>query len=151
MLFRSPYAHAVIKAIEVEDAKARPGVIGILTGSDLRPLNLGVLTTAGAKIGWKGSDFPDAPKALLPTDKARFAGEALAVVVAETKAAAMDAAERVRMSFEELPPVGTLDAAAAGQGSAIWQSAPDNRAFEWLSGNADATEKAFAEIGRAHV
>ena len=142
---RSPYAHARIARIDTRTARAANSVIGVLTGADMTAMNLGVLTTLGSNIGWKGSELPSAPKHLLPADRVRFAGEAVAMVVAATAAAAKDAAELVEVEYEPMAACGTLEAAAAGEGAQIWDSAPGNRAFEWTSGDQAATENAFAK------
>ena len=146
---RSPHAHARIERVDAGAARAAPDVVGVLTGANLTPLNLGVLTTAGEKIGWKGSDFPNAPKALLPVDKARFAGEALAMVLAKTPAAAQAAAELVAIDYEPLASAATLEAVTRAKGAPIWESAPDNRAFEWIAGDEAQTASAFAAAAHA--
>ena len=89
-----------------------------------------------------GSNIRQSPKALLPKDKVRFAGEAVALVVAETAALAKDAAELAVVDYEPLPVSASLDTAAAG--AQIWDGAPGNLAFDWAEGNEAACAAAFA-------
>src|SRR5215475_13231395 len=94
---RSPFAHARIRSIESAQAAALPGVITVQTAAelDLKPIQeLPIL----------------APRPVLPVDTVRFAGEPVAVVLAETSEAAADAALAVQVEWEPLPPV--LDPAA---------------------------------------
>jgi carbon-monoxide dehydrogenase large subunit len=89
------------------------------------------------------------PHCLLPTDRARHVGEAVAMVVAETKAQAMDAAELVDVDYEELPYVTESVAAVAQGAPAVWDEVPGNTLIDTDFGNSKATEAAFAEA--AHV
>src|SRR5688500_11818017 len=87
---RSPHAHALIRSIDITAAHAAPGVIGVLTAADIR--DTGTMPVRGVFKNRDGSNIRQSPKALLPDDKVRFAGEAVAMVVAETAAQAKDAA-----------------------------------------------------------
>src|SRR6266850_8598270 len=110
-MVRSPYPHAVIKKVSVEKAKTAPGVIGVFTGSDcaadgLQPIPHSALpsTRYDMKLtGPRGGAIPFDANVLLPCDKARHAGEAIAMVVAETREQAADAAEMVEVEYGELP------------------------------------------------
>jgi len=101
-ILRSPYAHAIIKTIEVQEALQAPGVIGIITGADIkremRPFPVGV----------------PAPVAYYPMaiEKVRFVGEPVAVIVAESRALAEDAAEMVQVEYQPLPVVMAVEEAA---------------------------------------
>jgi aerobic carbon-monoxide dehydrogenase large subunit len=86
---------------------------------------------------------------LLPPDKARHVGEAVAMVVAETKAQAMDAAEAVEVRYEELPFVLHSEDAMQPGAPAVWNEAPDNVLVDTLFGNLEATDRAFTRA--AHV
>src|SRR3546814_5731432 len=120
-LFRS-------RGIEIEDALASPGVLAVLTGADcvadgLQPIphNPVPSTHFDMKLTAPGGGKPFVgPNHLLPIDRARHVGEAVAMVVAETAAQALDAAERVVVDYEELPFVtGTAEAAEPGA-PAVW-------------------------------
>src|SRR5579872_1388997 len=124
VLVRSPHAHAAITSIDVSAARAMPGVVAVFTGADLTD----VLPIPGG-IGFPRPDGGSAPKtarSLLATDRVRFVGEPVAVVIAETNGAAKDAAEAVVVDYRELPlvtdPVAAMEAGAA----AVWDDVPDN-------------------------
>ena len=157
VMVRSPYPHARIVAIDVAPAKAMPGVLGVFTGADcaadsLKPIPHDPLpkTKFDMKLtGPNGGAVFVGPHLLLPADKARHVGEAVAMVVAETKAQAMDAAEAVEVRYEELPFVLHSEAAMQPGAPAIWDEAPDNILVDTPFGNPEATDQAFARA--AHV
>lgn len=100
---RSPFAHAVITGIDTAAAAAAPGVVAVYTAADLGlPAHHGLMVV--------NKDLPRPP---LATDRVRFVGEAVAVVVAETKAAAVDAVELVEVDYDPLPAVVDMEAALA--------------------------------------
>ena len=86
------------------------------------------------------------PKMLLPADKVRFAGEAVAMVVAETPALAKDAAELVSVDYEPLRAAGTLE--TAPDAPPVWDDAPGNLVFDWADGDEAACAAAFAAAAR---
>src|SRR5580698_9474107 len=110
VMVRSPHAHAVIRSIVKDKALATPGVLAVLTGADfvadgLKPIPHKVWSPHPAEAHLKdreGATFAEAPHYPLPTDKARFVGEAVAVVVAETVNAAKDGAEALEIEYEPL-------------------------------------------------
>ncbi|MFZ0610010.1 MAG: xanthine dehydrogenase family protein molybdopterin-binding subunit, partial [Xanthobacteraceae bacterium] len=111
VMVRSPYPHARIVAVDAAAAKAMLGVLGVFTGADcaaddLKPIPHDPLpkTKFDMKLSARGGGAVFiGPHLLLPADKARHVGEAVAMVVAETKAQAMDAAEAVAVDYQELP------------------------------------------------
>ena len=122
---RSPYAHARIGAIDTTQAKARPGVVAIVTGADLAKVCtpwVGVLTHL------KG--LKSAPQHAIAVERACWQGEAVVAVVATTRAAAEDAAEHVVVDYEELEPVTDMAAALAPGAPTIHPDLGDNLAFE---------------------
>jgi carbon-monoxide dehydrogenase large subunit len=131
---RSPHAHALLTSIDAEASYRAPGVIGgIMVGSDIVA---GTLPVRGGFKSRDGSDLKSSPKALLPTDKVQFAGEAVAMVVAETTALAKDAAELVVVDYEPLGSSATVEDAA--NAPMIWDGAPGNLAYDWADGAAFA-------------
>ncbi|GAA4224351.1 carbon-monoxide dehydrogenase large subunit [Sagittula marina] len=143
-VLRSPVAHAVLKGIDTEAAKAAAGVSMVLTQTDLEAAGLDAqmtFTCAPQRDGSKGA-APRRP--LLATDKLRFVGEAVVVVVAETLAEAKDAAELIEIDYEDLPVSMALEAG----GETIHAEAPDNRAYDYGMGDENATEAAFASAAR---
>src|ERR1700719_5328776 len=113
VMVRSPHAHARLRAIDTAAARALPGVLAVLTGRDIvadgvKPIPHKAFSYHPAEIPLRNKD--DAPIFAarhypLPADRARFVGEAVAMVVAETGAIAKDAAERVAIDYEPLDAV----------------------------------------------
>jgi carbon-monoxide dehydrogenase large subunit len=136
---RSPHAHAVLRGVDPTEARAAKGVIGVLTASDLP--ETGFVPVRGAFKNRDGSAMRVSPKMLLPADKVRFAGEAVAMVVAETPALAKDAAELVSVDYDPLGAAGTLETAPGAP--AIWDDAPGNLVFDWADGDETACAAAF--------
>src|ERR1700736_6121731 len=151
-MVRSPHPHARIRAIDTSRARALPGVLGVFTGADihadgLKPIPHDPLpkTRTDLKLtGPGGSSVFIGPHALLPGDKARHVGEAVAMVVAERRAQALDAAEAIAVEYEELPWVAEATAALEPGAPALWDEAPDNVLVDTTFGDAAATERVFA-------
>lgn len=145
---RTPYAHAKIVSIDTEAAMKMPGIIAIYTGADVAHIN-GV--PCGWQVNFKNGDTMKEPKhPLLAVDKVRHVGEAVAMIIAETREQAYDAIEAVQVEYEELPVV--VDAAEALKPGApvVNDEAPDNRCFDWEFGNPKAeVDAALADA--AHV
>ena len=154
-MVRSPHAHAAIGRIDAADALKIPGVIAVFTGADAAADGVGLIPhpavpTNPHEVPLKsrdGSPFFIAPHAPLPTDRARFVGEPVAMVVAETAAAARDGAERVRVEWRPLP--ATVATGGADGGPAVWDECVSNVCVDSEAGDAAATEAAFARA--AHV
>ena len=136
---RSPHAHAFIRSIDTEAARHMSGVLGILTARDIA--ETGFVPVRGVFRNSDGSLLHQSPKRLLPDDKVRFAGEAVAMVVAETPAQAKDAGESVAIEYESLPAAVTAEMAASAP--PVWDHAPGNLAFDWSDGDAQACDQAF--------
>ena len=156
-LVRSPHAHARILRIDATDARKMADVIAVLTGRDaladgLQPIPHRPVPTNPHEVPLRsrdGSAFFIAPHALLPIDRARFVGEAVAVVIAETQAAARDAAERVMVDYEPLPMVTVTTDAADAAAPIVWDDAASNVCVDSETGDAAAAAAAFARA--AHV
>ncbi len=157
VMVRSPYPHARIVAIDAAAAKAMPGVLGVFTGADCLADKLAPIphdpvpkTKFDMKLtGPRGGAVFIGPNVLLPADKARHVGEAVAMVVAETKAEALDAAEAVEVRYEELPFVLHSEDAMRPGAPLLWDEVPNNVTVETVFGNVEATDQAFAHA--AHV
>src|SRR4051794_30154725 len=111
-VLRSPHAHAKIQAIDTEAAKAMPGVQAIITGADLVADDVGTLPTLPIFKRPDGSPAVFAPRRLLAHEVVRFAGEAVAVVIATSRAQAQLASEAVEVNYDVLPAVVDPTAAA---------------------------------------
>ncbi|MFL4974700.1 MAG: xanthine dehydrogenase family protein molybdopterin-binding subunit [Microvirga sp.] len=145
---RSPHAHATIRSIDTAAAKAKPGVLAVLTGEDLAADKVGGLICGWMIHSKDGTPMKAGPHPALAQGKVRYVGDHVAVVVAETLAQAKDAAEAIAVDYETLPAV--VDAAEAQTSPAqIHEVAPDNTVFRWHLGDKAAVDQAFA--GAKHV
>src|SRR5580693_9902270 len=153
---RSPHAHALIRSIDVAAARAMPGVLAVLTGADALAdglTRIPHLAAAGTPPdivlhNRDGSPVPVAPHFVLPADRVRHVGTAVAFVIAETIAAAKDAAEKVVVDYEPLPVVTEGPAGAASDAPRLYDDLP-NVMIDAEVGDAEATAEAFKRA--AHV
>ena len=147
----SPHAHARIKKVDASKAKAAPGVLLVLTGADVRHDHLGAFTAAMMPEDLGAPKGHRIHQQLLQSDKARFVGDRIAFVVAETLAQARDAAEMVEVDYEPLPAVALLEDAAKDGAPKVWDDNPNgNVAFQLMIGDQAATDAAFAKA-KHHV
>jgi carbon-monoxide dehydrogenase large subunit len=147
---RSPHARARIVSIDAEPARAVAGVLAVYTGADL--VAAGVKPMAAPPPVFKrpdGSAAATAPRRALAHEEVRYVGEAVAAVVARTRAAAIEAADALWVDYDALPAVVDVRAATAPGTPAVCTAAPDNIAAEARHGDAAACEAAFASA--AHV
>jgi len=153
VMLRSPHAHARILGIDTAEARKRPGVLAILTGADYAADGLGGIRP-GEALGRLTGTPPDQdftfrppPRPALARDRVRFVGDTVAMVIAETLAAARDAAERIEVAYDPLP-AGTDTASADAGAPPVWDEAPDNVCFRWSAGDAAAVEAEFSRAAR---
>ncbi|WP_428485609.1 xanthine dehydrogenase family protein molybdopterin-binding subunit [Rhodopila sp.] len=149
VMVRSGYAHGVIRAIDTSAAKAMPGVLALLTGADLIAAGMGNMPSGMALKMRDGSDMPKPTQPILTTDKVRFVGDPIAVVVAATAKQAKDAAEAVVPDIEVLPAVTSAAEAVAAGAPQLFDTTPGNVILDFHHGDAAAVEAAFAKA--AHV
>ena len=148
-LLRSPYAHARIRGIDASAAMQAPGVVAVFTGADMAADNVNSLP-CGWLIHFKdGSPMKEPPHFPIARDKARYVGDPVAVVIAETREQAKDAAELIDIDYEDLPPVVSLRQAVDGGAALVHDEVPGNVCFDWHLGDAAAVDAAFAQA--AHV
>ena len=146
---RSPHAHARIVSIDVAEAKAKPGVLLVLTGGDPEVMRLGLMRPHMPRKRRDGAAGFVAPQPYLACDRVRYLGDPVAFVVAETLEQAKDAAEVIAVEYDTLPAVAaTADAVAPGA-VAVWDECPDNQAFTHTAGDKAATAQALGTA--AHV
>jgi carbon-monoxide dehydrogenase large subunit len=151
---RSPHPHARIVVIDTSGARDMPGVLAVLTGDDLLADRLKPIAHSplpSTKYDMKLS-APDGsanvfigPHHLLAVGRVRYVGEAVALVVAETKALALDAAEAVEIAYDDLPFVASSEDALKPGAPAVWDEVPGNTLIETWFGDKAATDRAFAE------
>jgi carbon-monoxide dehydrogenase large subunit len=147
---RSPHAHAKIKGINKNRALKAPGVIAIYTGEDIAAAKINGLPCGWLITGSDGQPMKEPPHPVLAQGKARYVGDHVAMVIAETQHQARDAAELVEVDYEVLPAVVRAeDARKKGAPQVHDELAPDNTCYVWGLGDKAAVDKAFAAA--AHV
>ena len=144
VVLRSPHAHALIKAIRTEEASAAPGVIAVLTSEHVRADGLNPLRPTTEANAQTGERFAFALQPLLAGEKVRYVGEPVVLVIAETCAQALDAAEQVVVDYAPLPSVTSAAAARASGAPEISAEVPGNVCFDWRTGDTSAVDAAFA-------
>ena len=152
---RSPHAHARIASIGTDAARAAPGVLAVLTGADylaagLQPIPHAVALISPPDVQVRLRATPiSTPHYPLPADKVRFAGEGVALVIAETLAEARNAAELIEVDYDPLPAIVRAADAIAPGAQDLWPEAPGNVCLDIEVGDEAATTAAFARA--AHV
>src|SRR5215470_14683139 len=123
---RSDRPHARINSIDTSAAAKTPGVVAVYTGADMAADNVG-----GLPCGWQihnkdGSPMAEPPHPVIAVGKVRHVGDPVAVVIAETKQQAKDAAELLAIDYADLPGVATMEAALASGAAAVHDDVPGN-------------------------
>ncbi len=138
-LVRSPYAHAHIKSIDTSAAKRAPGVVAVFTGQDVE---------MNVPTAWlvPGADLKTPAHPALAKDRARYTGDGVAIVIADTYYHAQDAAELVHVEYEALPAVVSPEEATQEGAPQLFDDVPGNIAFHWVASSGDeGVDAAFAE------
>ena len=146
---RSSVAHARIANIDASKAKNAPGVVKILTGADWASDGVGGLPCGWQVIGKNETPMHEPPHPPLVADKVRHVGDNIAVVVAETREQARNAAELVDVRLEELPAVVNMADAVADDAPLLHDGVANNICYDWELGDGQAVDEAFASA--AHV
>lgn len=149
VVLRSPHPHARILGIDAAAASALPGVLAVLTSAEIARDGLGPLPPTATANVTTGEPFRFQSQPLLAVDRVRYVGEPVALIVAESLARALDAAERVNVSYEPLPPLTTMSAARAAGAVQISAEVPGNVCLDWRLGDRSAVEAAIKSA--AHV
>ena len=149
VMVRSQVAHGLIKGIDAAAARKMPGVLGIWTGADLNAAGYVPLKTLIPVPNRDGSPMKTPTRFSLATDKVRYVGDPVAIVVAETLAEARDAAESVGVDIEMLPAVTDARTAAQPGAPLVFDDITDNLCVDFHYGDAEKTAEAFAKA--AHV
>ncbi len=145
---RSDRPHAKIKSIDTATAAKALGVVAVFTGADMAAENIG-----GLPCGWQihskdGSPMKEPPHPVLAIDKVRHVGDPVAVVIAETKQAAKDAAEQIVIDYEDLAGVASLRDAVAPGAALVHDDAPGNICYDWHIGDKAVVDAAFAKAAK---
>jgi carbon-monoxide dehydrogenase large subunit len=146
-VLRSQTARATFKIKSTKAAQGAPGVHLVLTGADLT--HLGDLKSGAMQKQPDGTRAPTRDIPLLCKDKVNYVGDAVALVVAETRAQAQDAAEMIDVDYKDLDPVAQTETALDADTPLVWPELGTNRAFRYEIGSASKTDAAFAKA--AHV
>ncbi len=144
---RSPHAHAAIEGIETTSARAMPSVAGVFTAADLAADGLGSLPCVAKPRTEAPLIVP--PRHALAKECVRHVGDPVALVVAESRNRARDAAERIAVAYRALPAVVDASAALCADAPRLWDEAPGNLAFLFRAGDREASDAAFTRA--AHV
>ncbi len=148
-IVRSPHAHAVIEAIDKAPALAVSGVVAVFTGADMVQAGVGSLPCGWLINSRDGSPMIEPPHIPLSPDRVRHVGDQVAVVIAETRQQARDGAERLGVTYSELPAVISMPDAIKPGAQQVWDQAPLNSCYDWEFGDRAGVEAAFK--GAHHV
>lgn len=140
---RSPHAHAKVKSIDPSEALNKPGVVAVLTGQQLVDDKVGNLICGWMIHSKDGSPMKMGAWPAMAPETVRFVGQAVAVVIGETRNQARDGAEAVAVAYEELPAVADIRAAIAPGAVQLHPEAPGNEIYDWHIGEEAATNEAF--------
>lgn len=147
-IVRSPYAHAKILKVDISQALEHPGVVAIFTGQDIA--NAGI---NGVPAGWQvnfkdGTTMKEPPHPLLVADRVKHLGDGVAIVIAEDRATARDAADLIEVEYDVLDAVTNPAEAVKPGAPLVHESAPNNICFDWELGNPKA--EVDAAIAASH-
>src|SRR6478672_7961758 len=140
---RSPVAHALITSVDVTEARALPGVVAVYTGAELQ-----ALLVPGAPPLTLFPGLPASPFTVLATDKVRLVGDPIALVVADTKYLAEDAAELVEVDYDDLRPVASSADALDPTSTPIFADAGSNVLVDRKTASYGELDAVFAKADR---
>jgi carbon-monoxide dehydrogenase large subunit len=145
---RSPHAAADIKSVDVKAALAVKGVVAVITAADIKAENVGNLSQHPPVAGRGGGKLIVPLRPALAGERVRHVGEAVAMVIGETLAAAQDGAEAVEVDYAPSNSVTDLHAALKPGAPQVWPEAPGNLAVDWIGPAANPDEMA-AKVDQA--
>ncbi len=144
VFLRSPHAHARIRKIETRAAADASGVVAVYTGADYDADRLGSPKATMPRKKADGSPMFAPQRPVLVTDRARYVGDGVAMVVATSLNQAKDAAELIEVDYEPLPAVTAVVAASLPNAPLVWEQNPDNVSHLVERGNRAQADAAFA-------
>ena len=149
---RSPHAHALIKSIDTAAARAMPGVIDIITGAELAEAGMGRMVSDAEFKDRSGRPMSRPLRRMLPIDRTRFAGECIAMVVAETMEGAREAADAIDVDYEPLGAAVATGDALSPKTPKVWPEFDSNLVVHWEYGDkADAEHRLATAKHRVRV
>src|SRR3984885_10592549 len=145
---RSDRPHATINGIDIAAASAAPGVVKVFVGDDMAAEGIG-----GLPCGWQihnkdGSPMAEPPHPVIATGKARHVGDPVAVVIAETKQEAKNAAELLEIDYTDLPAVANLTDAVAPGAPEVHDGVAGNICYDWVIGDKAIVDGVFANAAK---
>jgi len=143
VMVRSRVAHGTLRAIDADVARAMDGVCAVVTAADLDAAGIGNMPASTGK-NRDGTPTPRPPQRPLATDRVRYVGEPIAMVVADTVQLAKDAAESIFIDIDQLPAVTTASAAAAPGAPLLHDAAPGNLCMDYHYGDSEQVSAAIA-------
>ncbi len=141
---RSPHAHARIVEIDRDSVTGLPGILAVYTGEDLRADNIGDVPCGADVNNIDGTPCVKPARPALAIDRVRHVGDAVALIVAETKQQGLDAADQLWIDYELLDATVETENSLSAEAPQIWDEAKSNQCFHWESGKRAETEVAFA-------
>ncbi len=148
-MVRSDRPHARLLGIDTAAAKSAPGVAAVFTGADMQADAIGGLPCGWVVKNKDGSPQAEPPHPVLAVGKVRHVGDPVAVVIANTRQEARNAAELVNVQYEDLPGVATVHDAVKPGAALVHDDVPGNQCYDWEIGDKAVVDKAVA--GAAHV
>jgi aerobic carbon-monoxide dehydrogenase large subunit len=148
IVVRSPHAHARIRGIDKSAAQSAPGVLAVLTGDDVAADGLGPLPCKVMPNFRDGRRMSPTRRPILAQGSVRFVGDPVALIVAESREQALDAAELLEVDYEPLPSVTDLASALDSGRPQVWPDMPGNLALEWESGDGKKVDELLAKAHR---
>lgn len=141
VIVRSPHAHAKINSVDISQAASLDGVVAVYTGQDIVDGGIpGVVP-----VGWLLDGLKTPDHRILAVDEVRYVGDGVAVVIAEDRYVARDAADLVDVDYEPLDAVTDVAEAAKPGAALVHSNESDNIAFDWNIGDKDSTDQAFVK------
>ena len=144
-VLRSPVAAGTVVRLDIEAARAAPGVLAVYRQDDLTAAGIKPLPCLIPLNSLDGSPRAETPRHALSKDRVRYVGDPLAFVVAESAAAARDALELIELDIEEVPAVTDLALATRPGQPRVWEETAENVSFVSCNGDKAATDARFAE------
>jgi carbon-monoxide dehydrogenase large subunit len=142
-ILRSPHPHAELGAVDTSKAAKAKGVVAVFTGADMAKDNVGGLPCGWAIKFKDGSPMKEPPHPPLAVGRVRYVGDQVAVVIADSREAAKDAAELIEVDYKPLPAIATIENAIKPGATQLWDIAPGNTCYDWELGDKGATDAAF--------
>src|SRR5271170_7406844 len=148
VVLRSPHAHARIARLDVAAARKAPGVLGIYTAADLARAKISTLPCPVDLPMRAGGTMRKPPRPILADGWVRHVGDGIAFIVADSLAAARDAAELIEVVYEGLPAIADTEGALAASAPLVWGEAPGNLCLDWEIGDAKKTEALLKQAAK---